>query len=1199
MLWNSQADDAFNRTISEFVDENGNRPEIYQFDMNFRRTSNIEAQYKLVEDYINTIFMSEFPDAIVTLDNQALDFVNKHYHEYFEGIPVVFSGLNFFKDEMLSNIGDNATGIIEVIDPVPTVRLALKVYPNATKIFMICDDTPSVKTTKDNASNALREAFPNMELIVSEGETLAEMGEKIASLSDDTIVITITYYKSGDLVFLDEETFAAAVVNANVPIWTSLQSNICSSSFVGGKVSDSEYFTTACANIIMSIWETGVIPPIITEDTTVSQYNRVLINEQALLRFGIDASIFPEGTVFLNTKLSFWQAYPVQSAVLIAIIIFVIIASGLILIIVYMQKRREMTLLAVDLEKKNIIAEKAKIQTIVDGMPYALIIHDKDHEATDCNSIAVELFGARSKEELLPLLPYELTDSKFLLGSARGRFLKQAETEGHSSFDWEYLTLSGEELPVRVNMVRIENGNDFQIYSYLFDLREIRAKENEIAKITETQSIIFERNTQLAMLFDENMDIVDANPAIIKLIDYPDKQTCLANLASDLETFIVSSQYDQRPAIPVAERLRNAIAQGYEHSETILDIYGRKFIVDVKYLRVPMGKGYGVAVYADDITALRDALDKSEKMMTELEAAKQEALDLSHAKTQFLANMSHEIRTPMNAIIGMSEIALRDYKSMDVTHHIREIKRSGEALLTIINDILDISKIESGKLELINMNYELSSLLSDCITMFNVNLEGTGKSIIFDANISPELPSVLYGDELRIRQFLTNLLSNALKYTSEGVISLSVSDSIFGDEIELSFAIKDTGIGIKPENLAKIWDTFTRVDMTKNQFIQGTGLGLAIAKNLCNSMGGDITVVSEYGKGSTFTATIRQKIISKAPINIDFTGTRIKHQDFVVTFTAPEFRVLIVDDMPTNVIVASGLLKPYAVKVMACYSGKDAIKLVAEQDFDLLFVDHMMPEMDGVETVRRLRELKDKLPPIVALTANAVAGMSTYFLANGFDGFCSKPIDIAKLDNILDKYVPLDLRQAPTYGTQQSSYNASEFEPLFDVGVDVQKGFRLTGGSLEMYLSALDRFAKDAKVPDYDDLNAYRISVHGLKSISASIGADEFSQKAAKLEKAAKDEDYDFIIIHQDDLILSLEVLLKAIRAVLPKEQEPSPEAVPEEIISALKTALSEYDVDTINDLMEQIRGTTLFAKIEDPVLSGQYSEVLEMLEMR
>jgi signal transduction histidine kinase/response regulator of citrate/malate metabolism/ABC-type uncharacterized transport system substrate-binding protein len=1191
MEWNSQSDEAFKKVIARYVDVCGKTPEIYQFDMNFRRTSNMEAQYRLVEDYINAIFMTEFPDAVITLDNQALDFINKHYHEYFEGVPVVFTGLNFYTETMLSNIGKNGTGICEIIDPVSTVELAKKVQPNANKIFMICDDTASVKTTKDYSAKLLSEAFPDMELIVSNGETLQELGDKAASLDDTTIVVVITYYKSADLVFLDEEIFANAMKNTKIPIWTCLQSNIFSDAFIGGKVSDSEYFTEGAAKMITDIWQTGKFPKIVTEEETHKIYNRILINEQALLRFNIDKSLFPEDTVFVNQSLSIWQEYPVHSAVFVATIIFVIVAAGLVIVIFYMKKRREMTLYTVEVEKKRILNEKAQVQLIVDSMPYALIVHDTDFSVVDCNTVAVELFDAYSKDELMMLLPILFNLEEFLEKAKELDYLKQIIDDGFCTFEWKCISRNHKELPVRAYMVKINNKPDVKIYSYLYDLSEIKAKEHEIAKMTETQNIIFERNTQMAFLFDEHFKIIDANPAVIKLFDYPDKQTCLENLAQDISGFIRQTQSDGRPSVPMIERILRALETGYEHSETVLDVYGRVIIVDVKYLRVPMGESYGIAVYADDITALRNALDTSAKIMTELEAAKQEAIELSQAKSQFLANMSHEIRTPMNAIIGMSEIALREYKHGDIVHHIREIKRSGEALLAIINDILDISRIESRKFELTETNYELSSLLSDCITMFQVNLESTGKSIVFDINISPELPSVLHGDELRIRQVLTNLLSNALKYTQEGSVTFSVTYRPVGDEIELSFEIKDTGIGIKPEAIEKIWDSFTRVDMTKNQFVQGTGLGLAIAKNLCNAMGGDITAESVYGEGSTFTATIRQKVISREPINIDFSVAKSKHQDFKVTYTAPDFRVLVVDDMPTNVIVASGLLQPYRFKLSACYSGKDTIKMVKEQDFDLLFIDHMMPEMDGVETVKELRKLDKKIPPIVALTANAVSGMADFFLGNGFDEFISKPIDTTKLGAILDKYVPPELRQKSTGTPKKSENSTTEFEPLFAIGVDVQKGFKLTGGTAENYRSVLEKFEKDAKIPDYSDLSAYRITVHGMKSICASIGADDVSAKAAKLEKAAIDTNIGYITQNHADFANALQELLTAIKEVLPKKETAAEKPVDNAALSALKAALDAYDAEAVNTILEQVKDTTLYSQISDLVLAGQYDE--------
>ncbi|GBU23492.1 sensor kinase [Fibrobacteria bacterium R8-3-H12] len=369
----------------------------------------------------------------------------------------------------------------------------------------------------------------------------------------------------------------------------------------------------------------------------------------------------------------------------------------------------------------------------------------------------------------------------------------------------------------------------------------------------------------------------------------------------------------------------------------------------------------------------------------------------SKAKSDFLAKMSHEIRTPMNAIIGMAELALREQTSDAAREHIITIKQAGANLLSIINDILDFSKIESGKLGIVPSNYLFSSLIKDVISIIKMRIVGSNLSFVVD--IDPNIPNSLFGDETRIRQALLNVLSNAVKYTKKGFISFSASGEITGDTVLLTIEIADSGIGIKPEDLKKLFGEFVQVDMASHKGVEGTGLGLAITKNLIKMMNGDISVQSEYGKGSTFTIKLPQKIRSDESLDI------AKNDSIAIKFSAPKAKILVVDDMGTNLKVAEGLMRPYKMQIDTCLSGIEAIEKIKADNYDLVFMDHMMPEMDGIEATKIIRETHANLP-IVALTANAVSGTREMFLSNGFNDFLSKPIDIVKLNSILEKWIP-------------------------------------------------------------------------------------------------------------------------------------------------------------------------------------------------
>jgi len=340
---------------------------------------------------------------------------------------------------------------------------------------------------------------------------------------------------------------------------------------------------------------------------------------------------------------------------------------------------------------------------------------------------------------------------------------------------------------------------------------------------------------------------------------------------------------------------------------------------------------------------------------------------------------------------------LRENMTSTVKEYILGVKQAGTNLLSIINDILDLSKIESKKLEIVSSNYLFSSMINDVVSIIKTRI--TDSELKFDINIDSNIPNSLIGDETRIRQVLLNILGNAVKYTKKGFISLSVSGEIIENKVLLTMEVADSGIGIKSEDLKVLFDEFVRVDMESKKGIEGTGLGLAIAKNILTAMDGNISVQSEYGKGSTFTVKLPQKISS------DEIFDSIKNDNISINFNAPNARVLVVDDIDANLKVVKGLLHPYKMQIDLCTSGAEAIEMVKANNYDLVFMDHMMPDMDGVEATKIIREIYANLP-IIALTANAVSGVKEMFFSNGFNDFLSKPIDTINLNSILEKWLP-------------------------------------------------------------------------------------------------------------------------------------------------------------------------------------------------
>ena len=840
------------------------------------------------------------------------------------------------------------------------------------------------------------------------------------------------------------------------------------------------------------------------------------------------------------------------------------------------------------------------------------------------NAEALAFFGY--PEDLPPdQFEYKATQPEYqpdgmLSEVKRQRFIDFTLSNGYAQIEVILTRIDGTPLPAEVVGVRVSWQTGYRLFIYLRDLTEVKEKEAEAKEAEERIKVMLDGTPLICILRNEKNEVIDCNQEALNRFGVSDKMDFIRNFQS----FYPEYQPDGRRSNDKAGELIQALFnKGILRFEWLFQkANGEHLPVETTFVKLSWKGARHFLSYSRDLSEEKNneqIMRESILQARELELQKEKAQAASEAKNQFFASMSHEIRTPMNTIIGLLELMRTDNMDQEQFVYINEIKRMSAVLLQIINDILDFQKIEAGKLDLLPVHFDLFKFFNHLISRHKFLAES--KHLMFTSKFSRDMPRLIFGDELRLGQIIANLLTNAIKYTRDGYVSFSMDSAMRNGKEYLVITVEDSGIGIKEEHLLHLFDDFEQFDSLKNRNVSGTGLGLSISKRLAAMMDGSIDVISEYGKGSTFTFSM--------PFIQGDIGKLETPEEIDRVIAKQGTKVLVVDDNDGNIIVARGLLARHGIYPETAVNGMQAVDMIRDTRFDLVLMDHMMPEMDGVEATQTVRKMGGPYYgdlPIIALTANAIDSAKTLFRDNGMNDFISKPINVNELNRVLLKWLPegkigeYSLADANRRLPEDENAPSAVLEELMKIpDLSLINGLSQVAGDKKLYIEILRYFCRSAendaielkRLMDCGDWKDYTIKIHALKSVFTSIGNQFMAGWAYNLESASRQGNIEKCLHETPNFCLTMQQFYLDLRQTgimddLPQytqKRKINPKELNTKLMKLLN-ACNDFNADATEALTKELMAVTLNPGIDcklqtlfEPVQSFDYSKAVGIIE--